>query len=84
MNEFKIDYQFGIATLYTPIEDWEERFYELAYQCFGIRKSIGDVKLLSRKRSSMPLDYGGYERLEHNGDIIVWDEHGNKIKDEWS
>ena len=36
--KYKIDYQYGVANLYTPSEDWEDRFYELANQCFGIRK----------------------------------------------
>ena len=42
---YLIDYEYGADNLYTPHEDWEERFYHLANQCFGIRKSIGKVKL---------------------------------------
>ena len=82
--KYVIDYTFGIAELYTPHEDWEERFYTLASQCFGIRKSIGDVTLISKsdEQSPYPLD-GEYERLEHNGDTIVWNADGEKIKSEW-
>lgn len=84
MNKYIINYEFGIALLYTPSEDWEGRFYALAEQCFGIRKNIGYVSLLGtgpddRKKI---LD-GEYERLHHNGDTIVWNEAGEKIKDEW-
>lgn len=26
---------------------------------------------------------GEYERLEHNGDLIIWNKEGEKIKSEW-
>ena len=26
---------------------------------------------------------GEYERLEHNGDVIIWDKKGEKIISEW-
>ena len=45
---YKIDYEYGFAYLWTrkkpknPIN----LFYDLANQCFGIRKSIGETKLL--------------------------------------
>lgn len=82
--KYKIDYQYGVAYLYTPSEDWEERFYHLAGQCFGIRKSIGDVKLIE-KSDDKPKYFlvNEYERLEHSGDVIVWNEDGEKIKAEW-
>ena len=84
MYKYKIDYGFGIAVLYTPSEDWERRFYTLANQCFGIRKSIMYAKLLNKtediRDNRLP---GEYERLEHNGDTIVWNENGEKIKSEW-
>jgi hypothetical protein len=47
VNIYKIDYGSGLAFLYTPHEDWESRFYTLAGQCFGIRKSILKTELLS-------------------------------------
>ena len=82
--KYLIDYEYGIAKLYTPNEDWEERFYELANQCFGIRKSIGEVRLIS-KEDEKPLGVldGEHERLEHNGDVIIWDQKGEKIESEW-
>ena len=82
--KYTIDYEYGKAVLYTPSENWEDRFYKLANRCFGIRKSIGEVKLM------LKIDIGPsdvvkeeFERLEHNGDVIIWDEHGEKIKSEW-
>jgi hypothetical protein len=82
--KYKIDYEHGKAELYTPSLDWEGRFYELASQCFGIRKSLGEVKLLNKEDTKPNYEIvGEYERLEHNGDLIVWDKDGNKIKSEW-
>lgn len=81
---YKIDYEYGIAYLYTPEEDWESRFYELASQCFGIRKSIGEVELINKDNEQPKyLLADECERLEHNGDVIVWDKQGEKIKSEW-
>ena len=84
MKKYKIDYEYGIAFLYTPSEDWKNRFDELASQCFGIRKSIGETVLIS-KEDAEPQDKieGEYERLEHSGDLIIWNEAGEKIKSEW-
>lgn len=82
--KYTIDYKYGTAKLYTPSEDWEGRFYELAGQCFGIRKSIGDVSLISTNTDSPKYKIEGeFERLEHHGDVIIWDENGEKIKSEW-
>lgn len=85
MSKFKIDYEFGIANLYTPnTEHWENRFIDLASQCFGIRKSIGDIELIEQTEEEPKHKLQGeYERLEHYGDVIVWDKKGNKIKSEW-
>ncbi len=79
-----IDYGFSLAKLYTPREDWRARFYELAGQCFGIRKSIAYAILIEERVESPrnPLP-GEYERLEHDGDVIVWNEAGEKIKSEF-
>ena len=84
MNKYTIDYGFGTATLYTPSSDWEGRFYELANQCFGIRKSIMWAHLVRSEDAEPKYKVvGEYERLEHNGDLIVWNEAGEKIKSEW-
>ena len=82
--KYTINYEFGVARLYTPSEDWRERFLALAIQCWGIRKSIGEVTLL-RKDDEEPFGkrLGEFERLEHSGDVIVWNEEGEKIKSEW-
>ena len=82
--KYKIDYEYGVANLYTPKENWEDRFYELANQCFGIRKSIGEVELVETTDEEPNYKVvGEFERLEHSGDIIIWDENGEKIKGEW-
>lgn len=84
MELYMIDYEYGVAKLYTNSDEWEKRFYELARQCFGIRKSIGEVNLLSVKEDDrIDQIIGEYERLEHNGDTIIWNESGEKIKSEW-
>lgn len=82
--KYLIDYEYGTAELYTPFEHWFSRFMELAGQCFGIRNSIGKTQLIEETDEQPPyLLQGEYERLCHNGDVIVWDESGNKIKSEW-
>lgn len=84
MMKYKIDYEYGVANLYTPSLDWEDRFHELAGECLGIRKSIGYVTLLETTDEKPPyLLVDEYERLEHNGDVIVWNDKGEKIKSEW-
>lgn len=84
MSKYTIEYGWGIATLFTPSSEWEERFYYLAEQCYGIRKSIDYAHLL-RVDEEEPAQMipGEYERLEHHGDVIVWNEAGEKIKSEW-
>ena len=84
MNKYTIDYGFSTATLYTLSADWEGRFYELANQCFGIRKSIMWAHLIKKEDAEPKYKLvGEYERLEHDGDLIVWNEAGEKIKSEW-
>lgn len=48
---YKIDYQYGIAELWSKDRLVEplERFETLANECFGIRKSIGDTRLLAEE-----------------------------------
>lgn len=85
-TEYVIDYGFGFARLYTPETDWESRFYTLADQCFGIRKSIEYAKLVTKNVGAEPFGKifeGEYERLEHHGDVIAWNKEGEKIKSEW-
>lgn len=84
MAKYLIDYGMGIAILYTPSDDYEQRFYELASQCFGIRKSIMQCELVRRSeeepKDKIPHEY---ERLEYGGDLIIWNEAGEKIKSEF-
>lgn len=80
--KYLIDYEYGTAELYTPDTNWKSRFEELAETCFGIRKSIGDITLLSKSEEEYPYYLAipnEYERLEHSEDEIVWDIDGNKI-----
>ncbi|MCK4500173.1 hypothetical protein KAU11_06720, partial [Candidatus Babeliales bacterium] len=46
---YNIDHDYGVAVVLTnqKVKDPLELFYELAEQCFGIRKSIGETKLLN-------------------------------------
>ena len=82
--KYIIDYEYGIAKLYTPSEDWKDRFYTLADQCFGIRKSIGNVELVKTENvKPKEMIENEYERLEHSGDLIIWNKKGEKIKSEW-
>lgn len=83
--KYKINYGLGVATLYTPKEDWKDRFNILANQCFGIRKSIIQEPELISKADEKPYFKikGEYERLEHSGDVIIWNKAGEKIKSEW-
>lgn len=83
--KYLIDYGNGTAELYTPSNHWKSRFYELASLCFGIRKSIGTVRLIEETNESPRyLLQGEFERLCYNGDVVVWNEAGVKIKSEWN
>lgn len=90
MYKYIIDYEFGVANLWTPVEEplVLPHFQSLANQCFGIRKSVGIVKIISVEASEIPkpwcfLDDAKYMLGHSGGDIIVWDSSGNKIKSEF-
>lgn len=90
INLYKIDYEYGKADFYTNrnLDDALPRFYELASDCFGIRKSIGETKIISHKENAFcpePWDEykGAAEMLQHSGDTIIWNKKGKKIKSEW-
>ena len=75
--KYEIDYGYGKATLYTDNNDWESRFYELASVCFGIRKSIAYVKLISSSQDGPLNKYQDeYERLEFYGDVYIFRKDG--------
>ncbi len=87
MNLYEIDYEYGKAKLWTPDNSWR-RFYDLAGQCFGIRKSIGETKLIKQSEDDIPKPWvllkDVSEVLEHSGgDTIAWNSDGEKIKSEW-
>jgi hypothetical protein len=92
--KYKIDYDYehGHATLYTsatPPAEAIERFYHLANQCFGIRKSIGEVQVISTElHNGIPAEWkkrfrSGVELLTHHGDVAIWNAKGRKIKSEF-
>ena len=74
--KYTIDYGFGTAVLYTPY-DAEDRFYTLAYTCFGIRKCIAYCDILK----SEDVEISDFERLEFGGDAYVWDKDGHRKND---
>lgn len=78
--KYEIDYGYGTAILYTENNDWKKRFFELAGTCFGIRKSIGYVKLINESEEDAPDKYPDeYERLEFGGkmaDMYIWRKDG--------
>ena len=80
MNKIIIDYQYGTAEFYTNLEYDEsiiEKFYSLASECFGLRKNLGEVKIESKEETKIS------EIIIHDGDTIIFDEKGDKIKSEW-
>lgn len=72
MKKYKINYGYGVAYLYTPYKDYEDRFYTLANTCFGIRKCIIHCDLISVE----DVYCNDFERLEFGGDVYVWREDG--------
>ena len=91
MSMAMINYGFGVAELVGDFteEDAEGFFMKHANQCFGIRKSISDFKLLSFDSEGELNEFwskieGAKTLLKHSGgDVIVWNDKGEKIKSEW-
>ena len=85
----EIDYGFGQADFWGTFtqETVERSFMEKANQCFGIRKSISDFVLISMEPDSLPKPWadlpGAATVLKHDGDTIVWNGEGEKIKSEF-
>ena len=79
----KIDYEYGEAVVVNQTNDPKEvleDFYEKAGQCFGIRKSIGEVEITSTNE----IGSGELTILSHSGgDTIVFDKENNKLVSEW-
>lgn len=84
-----IDYGYGKAEFWGLFDATtvKREFMRHANQCFGIRKSISDFKLLSIEPGGAPSPWdkfpGATTVLRHSGDTIVWDAAGEKIKSEW-
>lgn len=90
MRYAQIDYgDGGKAELWGDFEeaDVEAFFMKHANQCFGIRKSIFQCEVLSTEERELPEPWNKLEGaavvLKHNGDTIVWNAAGDKIKSEW-
>lgn len=72
VRRYTIDYGHGIASLTTPFEP-VDRFYTLASECFGIRKSIARCEILLVEDYLPEPDY---ERLSFNRDSYIWRRDG--------
>ncbi len=86
----EINYGNGTAKMWGKFSEGNaERFFMAhANQCFGIRKSISDFKLVALVPCEKLPDpwskmQGAATVLSHNGDVIVWGDKGEKIKGEW-
>lgn len=88
LYEYTIDYGYGVAEMVTTVPENKatECFYKLANQCFGIRKSITkDPEVRATRNVGRPGWWPAdvVESLSHNGDLILWNAEGEKVKDEW-
>lgn len=90
MKHAEIDYgDGGIANIWGEFDEStvEAFFEEKANQCFGIRKSIFHVKPLLIEDAELPEPWDKFDGaatvLKHNGDVIVWNASGEKIKSEF-
>ena len=88
MMLYQIDLGFSIARLYTrETKSPKNVFLHFANECFGIRKSIMKREIVSTTVSEIQKPWslleGAAVVLQHNGDTIVWDNKGEKIKNEF-
>lgn len=68
--KYTIDYEYGRATLISKDRslDWNNLFYALASECFGIRKSIGEISLIDEEL----IDFDGSEKgIKNSGENIM-------------
>lgn len=97
-NRYEIDYEHGTARFYTPtgnnFDAVLQEFSQLASQCFGLRKSLGQLRIVTYESDVLfPEELrgkGGTQAIVHNGDSILFDETRKsedgrtfKIKDEF-
>jgi hypothetical protein len=90
MFKYEIDYQYGFANFWTPTEDEKtalKEFGRCASNCFGIRKSLGEITLQMRHADAeLPLPYRGLDGthlLTHNGDEILFDARYVDSSGDW-
>lgn len=86
LHIYTVNYGHGLATMWTTSTEAVNRFYHLASQCFGIRKSIALVEIRDAQPGEMPkwAPAGSVEALRHSGgDRIAWDAKGEKTLSEW-
>ena len=72
VRRYVINYGYGVAYFTTPFEPIN-RFYTLANQCFGIRKSITKCEIEGIEDYLSEPDY---ERLVFGGDSYIWRRDG--------
>lgn len=80
--KYEIDYEYGKALFFTTESDKQKGigdFLDKSGDCFGIRKSIGKVSVVDI--SKVGSKFGA--ALYHNGDSVLWNEMGEKIKSEF-
>ena len=81
MNKFTIDYEYGTVEFWTETSNHKivlTEFNRFADECFGLRKSLGNTKIiLALSEVSLPEWALPYElvthALSHHGDNVVWD-----------
>jgi len=88
--KYIIDYEYGIADFYCKTKDEKKvinDFYACADVCFGIRKSLGEVKIeKSYSNVELPIPYrdkGATHFLSHNGDDILFNARYRNHKGEY-
>ena len=81
MNKFVVDYEYGVADFWTDSDDPKKvlsEFHTMASTCFGIRKSLGECRIVQGyPRADLPLPFRGHDAthcLTHHGDEILFDD----------
>lgn len=75
-KKYTINYGSGVAYLTTcvPFNQVEDRFLNLAYTCFGIRKNIMGVIIADFTK----VEPSEFEKLEFDGDAYIWKADGSR------
>ena len=86
MKIHTIDIGDGARAMYaTELEGQEacDRFEELANHCFGLRKNIFQVVIVETKEINPVTEVIAHGGEMGGGDVILYDEDGRKLRDEW-